>query len=145
MAKEVRRVIQNEQEFRDWFIENHAKLGYAKILKDNKRNFPDFIMTKNNKQVLVELETRSSHFVLHKHDKEKVDEVVCIEKDIPLGVPIFEIKELQFLPRLRRISATVDKEVLDIIKSLLKDRKYRNKSHVIETAIYLLKQREKEK
>jgi len=40
-----------------------------------------------------------------------------------------------------RISATVDKEVIKVIDSLLKDRKYRNKSHVIETAIYLLKER----
>ena len=43
-----------------------------------------------------------------------------------------------------RISATVDKEVLKLIESLLKDKKYRNKSHVIEAAIYLLKEREKE-
>jgi Arc/MetJ-type ribon-helix-helix transcriptional regulator len=38
-----------------------------------------------------------------------------------------------------RISATVDKEVIEIIDSLLKNRKYRNKSHVIETAIFLLR------
>ena len=44
-----------------------------------------------------------------------------------------------------RISATVDKEVLKIIKSLLHSKKYRNKSHVIETAITMLKEREKEK
>jgi len=42
-----------------------------------------------------------------------------------------------------RISATVDKEIIEIVKSLLKDKKYRNKSHIIETAIYLLKEKEK--
>ena len=42
-----------------------------------------------------------------------------------------------------RISATVDKEVIKIIESLLKDKKYRNKSHVIETAIHLLEEKEK--
>jgi len=42
-----------------------------------------------------------------------------------------------------RISATVDKEVIEIIASLLKNKKYRNKSHVIETAIYLLQEKEK--
>ena len=42
-----------------------------------------------------------------------------------------------------RISATVDKEVIEIIASLLKNKKYRNKSHVIETAINLLKEKEK--
>ncbi len=42
-----------------------------------------------------------------------------------------------------RISATVDKEVIEIIETLLKNKKYRNKSHVIETAIHLLKEKEK--
>lgn len=44
-----------------------------------------------------------------------------------------------------RLSATVDKEVIKIIEVLLKDKKFRNKSHVIETALYLLKEREAEK
>lgn len=44
-----------------------------------------------------------------------------------------------------RLSATVDKEILKIIDSLLKDRKFRNKSHIIENAIYLLKEKEDEK
>lgn len=42
-----------------------------------------------------------------------------------------------------RISATIDKKNLEIIKSLLKKGNYRNKSHVIETAIELLKEDEK--
>lgn len=40
-----------------------------------------------------------------------------------------------------RVSATVDKETEDIIKLLLQKRKYRNKSHVIEEAIRLLKEK----
>jgi Arc/MetJ-type ribon-helix-helix transcriptional regulator len=39
----------------------------------------------------------------------------------------------------KRISATVDEEIIKKIKRLLKKRKYRNKSHVIEEAIYKLK------
>ncbi|HKZ49689.1 MAG TPA: ribbon-helix-helix protein, CopG family [Candidatus Nanoarchaeia archaeon] len=42
-----------------------------------------------------------------------------------------------------RISATVDDDILEIIKSLLKGKKYRNKSHVIEIAIRFLKEKEK--
>jgi Arc/MetJ-type ribon-helix-helix transcriptional regulator len=38
-----------------------------------------------------------------------------------------------------RISATVDKETEKIIEEFLKKGKYRNKSHVIEDAIKLLK------
>ena len=34
-----------------------------------------------------------------------------------------------------RISATVDKETIDKIDLILKRKKYRNKSHVIEEAI----------
>ena len=44
-----------------------------------------------------------------------------------------------------RISATVDEETLKIIKKILKKKKYRNKSHVIEEAISLLGEKEDEK
>ena len=39
----------------------------------------------------------------------------------------------------KRISATVDDKAIKKIKELLKKRRYRNKSHVIEEAIYNLK------
>lgn len=42
-----------------------------------------------------------------------------------------------------RISATVERETINIIEGLLKKGKYRNKSHVIETAIELLNKEEK--
>ena len=38
-----------------------------------------------------------------------------------------------------RVSATIDKETKEIIDELLKKDNYRNKSHVIEDAIKLLK------
>ena len=38
-----------------------------------------------------------------------------------------------------RVSATIDKKTLEIIKEFLKIGKYRNKSHIIEEAIKLLK------
>lgn len=38
-----------------------------------------------------------------------------------------------------RISATIDKKSLKIIEDLLKKGDYRNKSHIIEEAIKLLK------
>ncbi|MFH1801281.1 MAG: ribbon-helix-helix protein, CopG family [archaeon] len=41
-----------------------------------------------------------------------------------------------------RISATIDKETLSIIKELLKKGKYRNKSHIIEEAIKIMKKNE---
>ena len=42
-----------------------------------------------------------------------------------------------------RISATIDEKTERILNSLLKDGNYRNKSHIIEKAIELLK-KEKE-
>jgi len=37
-----------------------------------------------------------------------------------------------------RISATVDEKTIKAIERILKNGKYRNKSHIIETAIELL-------
>jgi len=44
-----------------------------------------------------------------------------------------------------RISATIDKATLKIIEKILKEKNYRNKSHVIEDAIKLLEQAVNEK
>jgi Arc/MetJ-type ribon-helix-helix transcriptional regulator len=41
-----------------------------------------------------------------------------------------------------RISATVEEKNNKYLDSLLKNSKYRNKSHVIDTAIELLKEKE---
>ena len=41
-----------------------------------------------------------------------------------------------------RISATIDKKTLAIVKELLKKEKYRNKSHIIEEAIKLLNKKD---
>lgn len=41
-----------------------------------------------------------------------------------------------------RISATVDKETVSLIKMILRNKNYRNKSHVIEKAIEKLAKEE---
>lgn len=40
-----------------------------------------------------------------------------------------------------RISATIDKKTVKIIKEIMKKGGYRNKSHIIEEAIKLLKKK----
>jgi len=127
--------IKSEKELSDWFIKNYEKLGYSEIVKDNNGRFPDFTMQKKGKSVGVELETLSSNFILHKHDKTKVDEVVCIKKDKEIGVKMVDIPDLNFNPRLRRISFTVDPEVKIFLQELVKEGTYRNMSHAVETAI----------
>lgn len=45
----------------------------------------------------------------------------------------------------RPISATIDEELIEWIEKRVRDkRKYRNKSHLIEVALELLKKEEKE-
>ena len=44
-----------------------------------------------------------------------------------------------------RISVTVDKKTTKILDSLLKMRKFRNRSHAVESAIELLEKEEEEK
>jgi len=40
-----------------------------------------------------------------------------------------------------RITVTLDKEIISFLNSLIKDRRYRNRSHVVEYAIEKLKKR----
>lgn len=42
-----------------------------------------------------------------------------------------------------RISATIDEKTEKLIENLLKNKKFRNKSHIIEQAIELLAKEEK--
>jgi len=43
-----------------------------------------------------------------------------------------------------RVSATIDEQTEKILRDLLKKRKYRNKSHVIEDAIELLEREDED-
>lgn len=44
-----------------------------------------------------------------------------------------------------RISVTLDKEIVKILNSLLENRKFRNRSHVVEIAIEALNEAEKKR
>ena len=43
-----------------------------------------------------------------------------------------------------RISVTLDKEIVRMLSSMVRDRKYRNRSHAVEMAIEQLKKTEDE-
>ena len=45
----------------------------------------------------------------------------------------------------KRISATIDSESLALLNALVKSKKYRNKSHAIESAIEVLVKKEESK
>ena len=131
-------LLRSEAEFSEWFMKNYGKLGYEKILRKDIGKFPDFIMLKNGKEILVELETLLSNFILHKHDQNKVDEIVCIKNDLKINqikVPIIEVEDLEYLSKTSRISATIDEKTEKKLDEFLKKSRYRNKSHIIEEAI----------
>ena len=139
------KIINSEYKFSGWFKKNFKKLGYSEILKKDFGKFPDYFMLKKGKPVRVELETLSSNFILHNHDPRKVDEVVCIKEDVKLKVPVIQVKGLKYVPKIVRISATISQETINMMKLILKKGKYRNKSHLIEEAIKLLREKEDEK
>ena len=128
--------VKSELEMKKWFENNFEKLGYDKIIKKDGGTFPDFMMLRKGKEIGVELETQSSHFILHKHDVKKVDEVICIDRDLELGIPIIKIKEMVYHPKIERVSATMDGKLVKRLRNILESSdKYRNMSHLIETAI----------
>jgi len=111
--------IRNESEFEKWFEKNFRRLGYVKILKKNKYKFPDYIMMRNNEKIRVELELRSSNFILHKHPIEQVDEVVCIEKDNSLPKKIIKVGGLTYEPKkVKRVNIALDDTQIGILKSI---------------------------
>ena len=89
--------VKDESDFRNWFKENYKTLGFQKIIKSHTKKYPDFIMLRNNKEIKIELETKSSNFLKHHHSVGKVDEVVCIIKDIELNLPIIKISDLKLV------------------------------------------------
>lgn len=96
MSKNKKKVIKTESELKKWVIDNYRKLGFSKIIRKDIGICPDLIMMRDGKEVRIELETMSSNFLRHKHDLNKVDEVISAINDIEIGKPITEIHELEF-------------------------------------------------
>ncbi len=137
-------MVNSELKMKNWFIENYKKLGYSKIIRKDIGVFPDFIMLKNNKECNVELETLLSNFLLHKHSLNEVDDIICIKKDINLNANIIELDMLDYKPRTIRISATIEEKTDKILDEIIKNRRFRNKSHAIEIAIEKLWEKQKD-
>ena len=107
-----KRVIRKEAEFKKWFVENHTKLGFSKIIRKDIGICPDFIMLKEGKEVGVELETVSSNFLSHKHSLDDVDEIICIIKDMELGKPVTAVDELEFVGNSnKKVTLSIEEDV----------------------------------
>jgi hypothetical protein len=61
------------------FSKLHKKLGFEYIIKADSFGFPDIIALKNKKVVTIELEYKSSNFLLHKHPL--CDYLICWIED----------------------------------------------------------------
>ena len=115
----MKRIIKSEKELVNWFKKNYVSLGYTGIQKENKNSFPDFIMIKGSKEINVEIELRTSHFLLHKHSIDQVDEIICIEDDVKLDKPIKVLKNFVYEPRkAKRVSIILDDEQLKVLNSI---------------------------
>jgi len=89
--------IRNEADLNNWFKKNYKKLGFEEIIRQDIGIFPDFIMKKEGKKIRVELEIKSSNFLMHKHSIDKVDLVICVKKDINLGIPTIELTNFKII------------------------------------------------
>ena len=122
----IAKKFNNEEEFTNWFIDNYRSLGFDKIVEYRKRQFPDFIMLMDNKEVKVELETLSSHFIEHNHDPEETDFVICLVKDKELPVTTIEVSMFEYLIPNKGETITIrgERELwLDFTHKVKKDKK----------------------
>jgi hypothetical protein len=84
----------NEHAFHRWFSRNYNVVGFTSVKQDNRSNFPDFVLCRGSQLWRVELEVLASRFIVHRHDPERVDLVICLHKDCSLTVPTLELNPL---------------------------------------------------
>jgi predicted HTH transcriptional regulator len=106
--------IRDEADLANWFRKNYDKLGFERILKDNKGRFPDFIVLENKKRLRVELEVLASNFILHKHSINKVDKVVCAFNDVKLKIPVIKINNVKMVSFDKKPKHSFEKQIFDL-------------------------------
>jgi len=142
-----RKIVKNEKEFAEWFIRNYRKFGFSKIIKRNISTSPDFILLKNNKKIGVELETLASNFILHKHKISKIDLVFCLVKDVNLGITTIEIKDLEYQPKFRKVTLSINDKVYNKFQTFCRNNDInlsRRVERLIKEEIEKFKQGKKE-
>ncbi|MEK6875685.1 MAG: hypothetical protein AABX30_03300 [Nanoarchaeota archaeon] len=108
--------IRDETDFNNWFKKNYKKIGFSKLIRYNPKGFPDFIMESKGKKIRIELEIKSSNFILHKHPVNKVDKVICIKKDVNLRVPIIELKKFKLVRFDKDVTNSIKHQIYKLIK-----------------------------
>jgi len=129
--------FENEYQFHEWFKKNFDMFGFDKIKEERlgSAGYPDFIMIKSGKEVRVELETASSHFIQHKHDPKGADLVICLVNDKEIPVKTLEITpfestaldrttiqiSIKTRSRLKMLAAIRDTTYNDILDEITKN------------------------
>lgn len=89
-------IYQTEAEFRQWFEQNHEKVGVKKIIL-SQRSCPDYVVKMQDGVVAkIEAELFAIDFKYHRHDPSKVDYILaCYSKTDQIeGVPVIAINKL---------------------------------------------------
>jgi len=108
--------IRNESDLQNWFKKSYKKIGFSKIIRYDEGGFPDFVVLEGNKKVKIELEIKSSNFLLHKHPIKKVDKVICIEKDVNLKIPIIELSNMKLVRPIFKSPYSLSNQFYNLIK-----------------------------
>ncbi len=90
----------NEREFHRWVEENIELLGFDRVVKSNSNRFPDIIAERDGELVNIEIETFSENFLLHGHDPNKCDLVICLVDNTELPVKTLKIDAFSLTPRI---------------------------------------------
>jgi len=85
----------NEISTREYFAVHAERLG-LKIL-ESRSKFPDYLLEdhrllRHNGQITAEAEFKSSNYILHEHDLDGCDLVICWERDATLPIETLELK-----------------------------------------------------
>lgn len=88
----------SERDFHHQTEKNFSLFKLGEIRQSNFMKFPDIISEKNGKEIKIEIERSASNFLKHHHNINKVDYIICAEKDIALNKPIIEVKNVFFIP-----------------------------------------------
>lgn len=76
-----------------WFKKNYNIFGFTDIVRHNIDGI-DYICKCDDRHLSIGLEYESGNFILHGHNPDTVDIVICYKKDKDLSMPIIPILEL---------------------------------------------------
>lgn len=104
---ELRITPENETQTREWFAAHIAEFEYSII--ESGSAFPDYVLEdETGKKHRVEVESKSINFLLHRHDPDGCDFVLCWSHNAILAVPVLELST-----RIWHKAGEIDRDKID--------------------------------